>query len=193
MTRFGAVVTSDEVTVPFKGDSVGPPTSGTYEAQDVWMDEAGEWWVCTVGGTPGTWWNPSGGKELAYAEVNSGTQDFTNVFPTLADITGITVTFDAPEGRPYMVEVYIPAIKAQAAAPVTWGLLLVDSGGTIYCHAPGSAPTNGFYTQAIAKRRFTATSGSQTYKAQLYVGSGDTVRTDAVSGQAPYWIRAWAL
>jgi hypothetical protein len=38
-----------------KGATTGAPTSGTWLAGDVWMDSAAVLWLCTVGGTPGTW------------------------------------------------------------------------------------------------------------------------------------------
>lgn len=34
---------------------VGPPTAGTYPADDLWVDSIGGVWRCTVAGTPGTW------------------------------------------------------------------------------------------------------------------------------------------
>jgi hypothetical protein len=33
----------------------GPPTSGTHVLAEFWRDTLGGEWVCTVGGTPGTW------------------------------------------------------------------------------------------------------------------------------------------
>lgn len=40
--------------------TAGPPTTGTWTAGDTVQDAAGAWWLCTVGGTPGTW---SGGAK----------------------------------------------------------------------------------------------------------------------------------
>lgn len=39
----------------------GAPTSGTFAVGDTVLSLAdGKWWVCTAGGTPGTWVSPSG-------------------------------------------------------------------------------------------------------------------------------------
>ena len=35
--------------------TVGPPTEGTHVAREVRVDDDGNLWFCTVGGTPGTW------------------------------------------------------------------------------------------------------------------------------------------
>lgn len=35
--------------------SDGPPTTGTFNAGDLALDDRAVWWICTVGGTPGTW------------------------------------------------------------------------------------------------------------------------------------------
>ena len=39
--------------------TVGAPTTGTWTAGDAVQDAVGAWWLCTTGGTPGTW---SGGS-----------------------------------------------------------------------------------------------------------------------------------
>lgn len=35
--------------------TTGAPASGTWQTGDVVMDSAKVWWLCTVGGAPGTW------------------------------------------------------------------------------------------------------------------------------------------
>ena len=35
--------------------TTGAPSSGTWTTGDVIMDSAKIWWLCTAGGTPGTW------------------------------------------------------------------------------------------------------------------------------------------
>ncbi|HXG47562.1 MAG TPA: hypothetical protein VNO52_08055 [Methylomirabilota bacterium] len=34
---------------------VGPPTTGTYVLDEVWIDSLGAHYCCTAAGTPGTW------------------------------------------------------------------------------------------------------------------------------------------
>ena len=38
--------------------ATGAPTTGAWTAGDVIQDSAGTWWLCTAGGTPGTWTSP---------------------------------------------------------------------------------------------------------------------------------------
>lgn len=193
MTRLGEYSSDDDVSVPFIQADIGPPTSGTHVAQEIYVDEAGELWVCTAGGTPGTWSNPAGGKELAYAAVTVGTQAVTST--TFVDVTGLSVTFDAPEGRPYMVEVFVPCLGATAGAPCVYSLAITDGSDTIIMRSVGAITTASTFTQGIAKARFAASTGSKTYKARTAVGSGDTVTFDSVAGfvPSPYFIRAWVL
>ena len=39
--------------------TTGAPTTGTWAAGDSVQDSAGTWWLCTVGGSPGTWTSPA--------------------------------------------------------------------------------------------------------------------------------------
>lgn len=41
--------------------STGAPTAGVWLAGDVVLDAAGQWWLCTVSGEPGTWVGGGGG------------------------------------------------------------------------------------------------------------------------------------
>ena len=41
--------------------TAGAPTTNTWAAGDTVQDAAGAWWLCTTGGTPGTWAGGSGG------------------------------------------------------------------------------------------------------------------------------------
>ena len=43
--------------------TVGAPTTGTWAAGDAVQDAAGAWWLCTAGGTPGTWTGGTGGGD----------------------------------------------------------------------------------------------------------------------------------
>lgn len=60
--------------VKFRGQSAttGAPTAGTWIAGDVIIDSAGALWLCTVGGTPGTWVG-TGSAASAYSAVTPGT------------------------------------------------------------------------------------------------------------------------
>lgn len=51
--------------------TVGPPTAGSYESGDLWMDALGARWRCISGGTPGTWIQVT--PAPVTADPNSGT------------------------------------------------------------------------------------------------------------------------
>ena len=41
------------------GSSAGKPTTGEHQKGEIYMDSAGTLFVCTAGGTPGTWYKVS--------------------------------------------------------------------------------------------------------------------------------------
>ncbi|MFD5795614.1 hypothetical protein ACFWIO_19150 [Streptomyces diastatochromogenes] len=47
----------------------GAPTTGAWTAGDAVQDSAGAWWLCTAGGTPGTWSGGSGGAVVRANDV----------------------------------------------------------------------------------------------------------------------------
>lgn len=47
----------------------GPPTSGTFASQDMVIDAVGAIYICTAGGTPGTWVAVSGGGTAQTGQV----------------------------------------------------------------------------------------------------------------------------
>jgi hypothetical protein len=64
--------------VNFRGQrgSTGAPTTGTWATGDVVLDSAGAVWLCTAGGSPGTWAGGAGGGAAAptsFVDVTAGT------------------------------------------------------------------------------------------------------------------------
>lgn len=45
----------------------GAPASGTFATGDFVVDQTGVFWICTAGGSPGTWVNPNAGGGGLYA------------------------------------------------------------------------------------------------------------------------------
>lgn len=52
--------------------ATGAPSAGTWVAGDAIVDSAGAWWLCTVGGTPGTWVGTASAPS-AFVAVTPGT------------------------------------------------------------------------------------------------------------------------
>lgn len=70
----------------------GSPVSGTFLAGDFVEDQTGLWWICTAGGSPGTWVRVGNGNYIARAH-QAATQNFTgsnSLFNVLTD----TMDFD---------------------------------------------------------------------------------------------------
>jgi len=55
------------------GTASGAPVSGTFSTGDVVIDVTGNIWVCTAGGTPGTWGRVGSGGSGAVTQINKTT------------------------------------------------------------------------------------------------------------------------
>ena len=62
----------------FVGRTSGVPSSGTYQIADFAVDTAGFVWICTVGGSPGTWVQAGGATDTAWTAVSSFTNSWAN-------------------------------------------------------------------------------------------------------------------
>lgn len=79
--------------------TAGAPTTGTFLTNDLALDSDGVWWVCTSGGTPGTWAYGIGSHGSTHAPGSSDpaivataatiSGDQTNATATPADVTGL--------------------------------------------------------------------------------------------------------
>jgi hypothetical protein len=86
VAELGAKNSLSNVRVVGRRATPGAPTTGTWVAGDTAQDSRGAWFLCTVGGTPGTW--------VGSIDVNSGyvvTGDVTlpNVGSTWTAVTGL--------------------------------------------------------------------------------------------------------
>ena len=95
-----AATARSALTVPAIGNSTstaGAPTSGTWARGDQWLDSANVTWVCTTGGTPGTWIFV-GTNARAVRRIPTGTNTIVNtstfiVLPVAADRTALQIAF----------------------------------------------------------------------------------------------------
>lgn len=74
------------------GTATAAPTTGTFAVGDFVIDQTGKIWVCTVAGTPGTWVQV-GGAASAFV----GAFAYRETALSIADVTGVAVTFGAEE------------------------------------------------------------------------------------------------
>lgn len=68
VAALGAKNTLANIRAAGRLSTAGAPTSGTWTAGDTVQDAAGAWWLCTAGGTPGTW---SGGAQAWVFDVTA--------------------------------------------------------------------------------------------------------------------------
>jgi hypothetical protein len=102
VAEIGAKNSLSNVQVSGRRATPGAPTTGTWAAGDTVQDSSGTWFLCTVGGTPGTWVR-GGGPIVSFGYVTAGDQTLTNVgatrtvVPTLGAFTIPAVAGDRIE------------------------------------------------------------------------------------------------
>jgi hypothetical protein len=107
----------------------GAPTTGTWPQGWIGVDNTSTMWICTVGGTPGTWATVGGSPSPASAFANSGLWYLDPRYPvsvggvaqwTAATYTGVLGTDDFPAFRDMLTFAnslsHIPMIVLPAGA-----------------------------------------------------------------------------
>lgn len=154
--------------------SAGAPTSGTWAVGDTVLDSAGAWWLCTAGGTPGTWLTPaSGGSaprtadvritagDVALSPAGSWTVVTSGATPLAASITA--AVGDRIQASPSFM---------RNGSGVFLDLAILTSAGAISRYLGTDAPTPlleghpSYYPQAAS---FPGTPGT----VQIVVGAGE--------------------
>lgn len=151
------------------------PTTGTFQAKDWAFDNTlGCMWVCTVGGTPGTWVRAgASGQELAYVESAAfSTVAVTNV---LTDIAGFSLS-PTVGTRPIYLEAYLPSnLITWTSAGARIRIAILEGATQLnFADTPGKSATSGTNIVAGSLRcgiRLAPTAGVHTYKVQIgYLG-----------------------
>jgi hypothetical protein len=176
------------------GTTSGAPTTGTFQTGDYIVAQDGPIWVCTSGGSPGTWNSPGSGPFLPLAggtmtgDIDMGDNYITDCkYLEVHGLTGATeqsryvggTTSGAPSsGGPFQVGDYIIAqdgnlfICTVAGSPGVWsgpsgGPFLPLSGGTM------SGDINMGATHAVKNASYLSPFGltAQTQNASRYIGA----------------------
>jgi hypothetical protein len=89
------------------GTASGPPTSGTFGTGNFVVDITGSIWVCTSGGTPGSW-TPVGGAQnfMAIPILTASNGPATTSTTDTIDSTLGNYVFTAVAGRRYRVKMF---------------------------------------------------------------------------------------
>lgn len=103
VAALGARNTLANIRLTGRRPTNGPPTTGTWDTGDTVQDAAGTWWLCTTGGTPGTWITPAApGNEWSPADQGLAAWAFDP-----ASCTGSGTTLST--GFIYLVELILRA------------------------------------------------------------------------------------
>lgn len=87
----------------FRGTASGAPASGTWVAGDIVPDQTGRFWLCTTGGTPGTWCPMAG--LLGVCSYDPGTTASYSTSGAIGDVdaTNLLISFVAPASGAVLV------------------------------------------------------------------------------------------
>lgn len=181
------------LATPFIGNStvvVGAPTSGTYVRGDHWLDSSNVLWVCTVGGSPGTWISASSGEELAYNQITT-TVNITATTPASAQ-TIVAGTPRSYDGSPILIQFNAPSILIPAGAVNVFTLW--DGATDLGYLGSIQAPTGSLiYDTTSAFRRVIPTVGTHAYSIAAWMSGAGTGQYQAgpgaPSGYGPVFIR----
>lgn len=114
----------------FMGAVTGPgaPSNGTYTTGDIVVDlTLLTWWLCSSGGSPGTWVDMSSGRQLDVSKITANPSAQSGTSPT--DV-GPSVTFTA-RGRPVrLLGFCIGALNGTATAR-TENFTITDSSNNL--------------------------------------------------------------
>jgi len=130
----------------------GAPASGTFVVGDFVIDQTGNVWVCTTGGSPGTWQPVGGARGIMAAPVttsSAGTATSTTT-ETFDAVLG-TYQFNAVTGRRY--KVVLEGLQGSATAGDVYKILIRNSGSA-------SSPTTGSTVNATSQWVCTSTGGT---------------------------------
>lgn len=111
--------------------TAGPPTAGTWKANDVVLDATGALWLCTAPGTPGAWGMVGAGPPAV--TFGSAAGPLTNASPATAEMAGLGLTLTPKSTGKVLARISGLAYTATAIANFN----VVGRYGT------GSAPTAG--------------------------------------------------
>lgn len=162
------------------GTASGSPSAGTWQTGDWIIDQTGKIWICTAGGTPGTWVAPggvssvagrSGAVTLTAADIGTGTFP-SGLFTFAGTVANSGQTNVTAASR------WIGATTSGAPSAGTWnaGDFIIAQNGFIWICTAGGTP--GTWNQmANLQAANTFTGGVQT--ATGWAASGLTGATTA--------------
>jgi hypothetical protein len=142
VASLGAKNTLANIRLCGRRSAAGAPVTGTWSAGDAVQDSTGVWWLCTAGGSPGTWTTGAAQRtnnlsDLTNASTARGNLGIVDTVP--ADASLVTWAFppwaSSSAGPGNSGFTYYMRVKIPAAATVT--------GVRLYQTAAGATLTSG--------------------------------------------------
>ena len=166
------------------GVSGAAPTTGVFQTGDYVIDATGSMWICTAGGTPGTWVQSSGQSSgvswfnvLNYGAVGNGTTDDTAAIQSAANAAcAVGGTLYFPAGYTYIVSGGTTGSASSHVGMIGFSgkvHVVIDTGATVRV-----ASTNGLFTSI-----FYGSSSSADYSGTVFEGGG-TIDTNSAANIA---------
>lgn len=154
--------------------TAGAPTAGAWSTGQIALDSNGYAWICTAGGSPGTWAAIPAGK-IGYTQITANVTGIT----TQADL-GVASTVTVGSGRRIRVSAFCAGVTGTLAA----AFLYIMEGATqlVVADLPTlAAATAAYNSKADASVILTPSAGAHTYKLQ---GKNDGTANAAVFNAA---------
>lgn len=175
------------LSVPYVGNSTttaGGPTTGTYVRGDHWLDVSNVLWVCTVGGSPGTWVSASAGSELYYSEITAAVAVPANTFATAQQI--ISSGAQSYDGSPILIDFVSDRVDVPSVGGAQLLLLLWDGVTNLGRLMETANPTGAtlMIPAVNIRRRLIPAAGSHTYRIMAWSlgGTGTIVAGTGTPG-----------
>jgi hypothetical protein len=184
----GADLTGATATSRYAGATTsGAPASGTFAAGDWVVDRTGVAWLCTTGGSPGTWTIMGPGQELAFDEINNTN---TTTSTALVDLPVETLSFTLPQvSRPVYLHCFFP--QAQNGTAGSGGKIAIISGASTQLNdAQHSVGDVNAADHLECWARLAPDTASATYKIQMAALVSGTFTLGAISGIRKPFFRA---
>lgn len=100
----GLTGTSGQARLVGSNTSIGAPSSGAFNGNDIALDSAGMLWVCTTAGSPGTWTTFPRGRLTSSGRIVLATQTIASTTETMCTYTGVAaLSATYISGRRYKV------------------------------------------------------------------------------------------
>lgn len=134
------------------GTASGAPTAGSWLKGSLAYDGAGNLWLCTVSGSPGTWTEITGGGSSGVSSFNTRTGAVTleeaDVLATFTAKGGILVGAGSGSGEELAVgtDTYVLTADSTATAGVKWAA--ASGGGGVLASVQYAPATQKAYSTA---------------------------------------------